>query len=110
MTRKGTFAAIAAFVGFVAVSALAALFILRHTQRHELDCFVADPAEAEFTEIYSEPDGEVVFRIESGDFYQFTAIVGPDGWWPIRTGHPFLPAHLRGAEDGSDRRQRRNTC
>ena len=84
MTRKGTFAAIAAFVGFVVVSALAALFILRHTQRHELDCFVIDPAEAEFTDIYSEPDGEVVFRIETGDFYQFTAIAGPDGWWRIK--------------------------
>ncbi len=84
MARKGTFAAIAAFVGFVVVSALVGLFILRHTQRHELGCFILDPADAEFTDIYSEPGGEVVFQAEAGEFYQLTAIAGPDGWWRIK--------------------------
>jgi hypothetical protein len=84
MAKKGIITALAGIVGFVAVSALVATFILRQTQRQELGFFIDNPEEEALTNIFAKPGGEVVFQVDDVDFYQFTGVAGPDGWWRIK--------------------------
>ena len=84
MAKKGIITAIAAFVGFVAVSALVGSFILRQTRRSEIGCFIFNSEEEALTDICAKPGGEVVLQVDPADFYQLTAVPGPDGWWKIK--------------------------
>ncbi|MBR5075624.1 MAG: SH3 domain-containing protein [Bacteroidales bacterium] len=84
MAKKNVLSALAAFIGFIVVIALVGSLVLRLTRRQEIGCFILNPEDGALTDIYAKPDGEVVFQVDAADFYQLTAVPGPDGWWKIK--------------------------
>lgn len=64
------------------------------SRKLELACFLLAPG-PEFDgeaiiSIYDAPDGEEIYQVESGDYYQITALAPQEGdWWRIKDGLLF---------------------